>query len=288
MKDEQKPGYGKNTSLSVRMKEYEEVTTGASLVPRIPVYVRVDGRAFHSFCRGLGKPFDMDFVGTMKRVTAYLHEKTNARVSFCQSDEISLVYDSPEKMPFGTRLFKIQSVLAGMASSAFCVFGCDGTSPAFAAKIRKSVPHFDCRVCQMPMDECANMLQWRSMDSVKNSITMLALAHFSTAQIHGRNGDEKIRMLAEQKCVDYYALPEDLRMGAFFRRETYVKTLTDEELAKIPERQRNVDPDGKMRATRSHVVQFWIGMPLARCANKAEVLFDGAAAVERTPAPEAS
>lgn len=280
MKKTKNPGFEKRTDLSIRMKEFEAVTD-YSLVPKIPVYVRLDGRAFHTFCRGLDKPFDYEFSSVIKAVTRHLHEKTNAVLSFCQSDEISLVFESPEKMPFGTRLFKVQSVLAGMASAAFCVFGAACASQKIRDKVARMIPHFDCRVCQMPIEECANMVLWRSQDSAKNSITQLALAHFSDKQIHGKNGDEKIAML-KAKGVDYWTVvPEDLRIGAFFRREVYVKVLTDEEVAKIPEKSRSFGPDGKMRAVRSRIAQFEIGMRLADVSNKVGVLFGGEKAVSR-------
>lgn len=283
MNSKKQPGYESHTPLDVRMKIYESVTD-YSLIPRVPVYARLDGRAFHTFCRGLDRPFDMEFFSLMKAVTKRLHAETNAELSFCQSDEISLVFRSPEKMPFGTRLFKIQSVLAGMASAAFCVLGAECASEKIRCKVRKTMPHFDCRVCQMPLDECANMVLWRSQDAAKNSITQLALAHFSAAQIHRRNGDEKIAMLRE-KGVDYWtAVPEDVRLGAFFRREVYEKVLTDDEVARIPERSRMFGPDGRMRATRSRISQFGLGMDLADVANKTGALFDGEDPVRRQSA----
>ena len=110
-------------TLGDRMKSFESVHAETSLIPSIPVYVRIDGRAFHTFTRGLQKPFDSDFTWTMKETVKHLHEKTNAFISYVQSDEISLCYLAPEKMPFETRLFKLESCLAGMASAAFCVFG---------------------------------------------------------------------------------------------------------------------------------------------------------------------
>ena len=271
-----KPGFEKNTSLAERMKSYEAVND-YSLIPRIPVYVRLDGRAFHTFCRTLKKPFDDDFFKTMKRVTAYLHDETNALLSYCQSDEISLVFEMPEKMPFGTRLFKVQSVIAGMCSAAFVTFGLDGTREEFKCRVKKLIPHFDCRVCQMSLDETANMLLWREQDSIKNSITLLALSHFSNKEIHKKNSAEKIKMLKELKNVNYYeVLPEELRNGAYFRRELYDKVLANEELAKIPAKQfayMKKNNDGKFYVSRSHVVQFSIGMPLAEVVNRVEVLY---------------
>ena len=41
------PGKVKNEKLEDRMKEYESVTTNISLINRIPVYARIDGRAFY-------------------------------------------------------------------------------------------------------------------------------------------------------------------------------------------------------------------------------------------------
>ena len=74
--------------------------------------------------------------------------------------------------------------------------------------------------------EAANMLMWREQDAVKNSITLLALEHFSTKQIHKKNSADKVKMLADIG-VDYYCIPEDLRNGAYFHRVVGSKTLSD-------------------------------------------------------------
>ena len=137
------------------------------------------------------------------------------------------------------------------------------------------MPHFDCRVCQLPtLDELANMFLWRQQDCVKNSITMVALSKFSHNQLHGKNSIDKINMLVDAGLDYYKDIPEHLRLGSFFRREIYFKTLTDEELAKIPAKQRNLDANGKMTAIRSHDVQFYPKYPLQDTKNKAGVLFN--------------
>ena len=256
--------------LSERLKTYEAVTTETRLIEKLPIYARIDMRAGHTWCRGLQKPFDRRYVAAMQKATAYVVEKTGAAMGMTQSDEASFVWLDDTKIPFGTRLFKLQSVLASMFTSAFIV---DAGRNGLAPRIAKALPSFDCRVLNLPnLEEAANMVMWRSMDSVKNSITLLALEHFSNKQIHGKNGEEKIRMLAE-KGVDYYAVPENLRFGSFFRRETYEKTLTPAELAKIPEKQRILDENGEMKVIRSHVVMFSLKMPLTEIANKPGTLF---------------
>lgn len=256
--------------MSERLKTYEAVTTETRLIEKLPIYARVDMRAGHTWCHGLQKPFDQRYAAAMQKATAYVVEKTGAAMGMTQSDEASFVWLDDTKIPFGTRLFKLQSVLASMFTSAFIVeAGRNGLAP----RIAKTLPSFDCRVLNLPnLEEAANMVMWRSMDSVKNSITLLALEHFSNKQIHGKNGEEKIRMLAE-KGVDYYALSEEYRLGSFFRREMYEKTLTPAELAKIPEKQRILDGNGEMKVVRSHVVAFSPKMPLTEIANKTGALF---------------
>ena len=263
-------GNANRVSLGDKMKEFESVHTQTSLVPGIPVYVRIDGRAFHTVTRGLQKPFDPDFAWTMKEVTKHLHDKTNAFISYVQSDEISLCYLEPSKMPFETRLFKLESVLAGMASAAFCVYG---SKTKLKDRIEKMIPHFDCRVCQMPLKEIPNMLLFRERDCLKNAITLVALEHFSNKQIHKKNSDEKIEMLLKEAGVDFAKdIDEDFRVGSWFRRVVFQKELDAETLAKIPEKQRVLDENGKMFVTRSEVRQLKLGMPLSKVANKLAVV----------------
>ena len=69
----------KNDSLGDRMKTYEYVSR-YYLTRRLPVIVRLDGRAFHTFTRGLKKPFDEIFVKTMQDTMKYLCENVQGCV----------------------------------------------------------------------------------------------------------------------------------------------------------------------------------------------------------------
>lgn len=268
-------GNANKVSLSDRMKEYEAVTTNATLVKKLPIYARLDMRAGHTFCRGLDKPFDVAYSNTMKAVTSYLVDKTGAAVGYTQSDEISLVWLDDTKVPFENRLFKLESVFAGMASATFVV---NGMKTRLKDKIEKQIPCFDCRVLNLPsLVEAANMLMWREQDAIKNSITLLALEHFSNKQIHKKNSDEKIKMLAE-KGVDYFKeIPEDLRNGAYFHRVVGNRMLDDDALSKIPPKFRPAPntEDGKVYVVRSWVEQFYIGNELSKMNmnDKAKALF---------------
>jgi tRNA(His) 5'-end guanylyltransferase len=182
-------------------------------------------------------------------------------------------------MPFGTRLFKLESCLAGMASAAFCVNGLRVQhrnfyehSEFYRSKVMKFIPHFDCRVVQLSLEEIPNMLLWRERDCIKNAITLVALEHFSNKQIHKKNSDEKVAMLREIGIDFNKDIDEDFRYGSWFRRVVFQKEIDAETLAKIPEKQRKFDESGKMTVTRSEVRQVKFGMPLSKMANKLEVI----------------
>lgn len=275
-------GNANKETLGDRLKTYEDVQTGRMLIKRLPTYVRIDGRAFHSFCKGLTKPFDPDFADVMKKTCAYLVEETNAICGYVQSDEISLVYESPEKMPFECRIFKIESSYAAMATSAFTLFGLE---TKLAGKIKKMMPTFDCRVFQVPnFEELANCFVWREQDCLKNSITAVALSKFGHSKLQNKNSDEKIKMLKKEFDYDFYKdTPIDFVRGSYFRRESYYKNLSKDEVDKIPEKNRKTllherSTDGKTdtwSALRSHVVQFYPEFPLAKAENKVTEIFVG-------------
>lgn len=273
MKPKFTKGKANRDTLDDRMKRYEEVTTGRTLIEKLPTYARIDGRAFHTFCRGLTKPFDPVFAEVMQKTVSYLVDKTNASVGYWQSDEISLAWQDPSKCPFETRLFKLESVIASMATSAFTIYGLE---TELRDRILKFMPNFDCRVCQLPnMTELANMFMFRENDCVKNAITLVALSKFSHKSLQNANGLDKIRRLKEEAGVDFENdVDEIYRRGAYFRRENYLKELTDDEIERIPVEQRKFDDDGKMHTIRSRIVRFSLGARLVDIENRPGALFN--------------
>lgn len=51
----------KNDSLGDRMKGYEGVSRNF-LTRRVPAIIRLDGKAFHTFTKGMEKPFDLVLI----------------------------------------------------------------------------------------------------------------------------------------------------------------------------------------------------------------------------------
>ena len=78
-------------SLGDRMKGYERAYR-TTLPPRTWTVVRLDGRAFHTWTRGLERPYSLAMIDAMGfGMTELCKELAGAVVAYCQSDEISLV-----------------------------------------------------------------------------------------------------------------------------------------------------------------------------------------------------
>jgi tRNA(His) guanylyltransferase len=73
-------------SLGDRMKGYER----AGIVPQhmrlCPIVARMDGRSFHSFTKGLKRPYDNRLSRLMVETTRFLVAQSNAVVGYTQSD----------------------------------------------------------------------------------------------------------------------------------------------------------------------------------------------------------
>lgn len=259
----------KNDDLGNRMKTYEALTTSTMLMPNLPVYARLDGRAFHTFCRGLNKPFDMELIEVMQNVCKDLVEKTNAKLGYVQSDEISLGWEDMNKAPFDGRLFKLTSVLASMATTSF-VLNCL-KYPKLKGKVENLLPNFDCRVFQVPtMMELANCFIWRENDATKNAISSVAQANFSHQELQGKSSAEMQEMYFQKTGKNFNDLDSVLKRGSYFKRFVVEKQLNKEILDKIPENKR--PKDGIVLRNEVKLLSLPI---MSRVENKVGVYFYG-------------
>lgn len=284
----------RHDSLGERLKTYEFLSTSRQLMPNCPVYARIDGRAFHTLCKGLKKPYSEAFIQTMQEVCKYLVDETGAVLGYVQSDEISLGWESYSKAPFEGRIQKLESVLASMASAKFVQYVSEPRTSEFSiddgmAKLWYScinhLPSFDCRVFNIPsMVELSNAFLWRENDAIKNSVTGMALYFFSHQQIQGKSGEEKIAMMKEKGYDFYRDTDEAFLRGTFYRRENYKKVLSDEEVARIPKEQQynlihdSCVKDGKIvrevwSCMRTHVVPVKLPYRLTDTSDVVDVLF---------------
>ena len=214
----------------------------SQLVPGLPVVTRLDGKGFHNFTKGLDKPYDVELSKVMDELVLWLCEEFNAVMGYTQSDEITLIFENPiqdtssmQTIFFDGRIEKICSILAAKTSVKFnqlCA-----KYDKFSSKF-VSVPVFDCRVFSCPSNDLlTNAVVWRQMDCRKNSVSMAAHVHFSHSVLQGKNTREKIEMLF-QKGITFNSYPSQFRNGLFYIRRRGIKTLSIEELKKIPEKYR--------------------------------------------------
>lgn len=111
------------TEYDLRMRSYKSITD-AHLIPRTPVIIQIDGRAFHTFTRGFKKPFDPVLMAAMRYTAEYLCRNIQGCVlAYTQSDEINLLlidYEKLETSPwFDNRIQKLASIAASMATNYF-------------------------------------------------------------------------------------------------------------------------------------------------------------------------
>lgn len=199
--------------LGDRMKEYEARFTGR-LMPLLPIMARIDGRSFHTYTKKMDRPFDDGFVNLMRLVTRFLVEETRAKVGYTQSDEITLCFYSPSAQSqvfFDGKVQKLCSVLASMATAVFNSHVGD-----YVACVPIKHAYFDCRVWQVPtLCEAANVFVWRELDATRNSLEMLARAHFSHKQLQGKNQATMHDML-HTIGVNWNDLPAAYKRGSYF------------------------------------------------------------------------
>ncbi len=245
-----------------RMKSYEGVEAKRRLDPSLPVIARIDGRSFSKFTRGFTRPFDTDLHAAMVHATDQLVDQTHADIGYTQSDEITLVWQNCNI--FDARVSKLTSVLAGLATSAFCV--CLGY--VHPDKVNKYLPHFDARVWNVPSEiEALNAVLWRSQDARKNGVSSAARSHLSAKAMHGLNQVEMIEAMADQGTV-YANYPKAHRFGTYLQRRLYTGTIPDHVWAAIPTGKR---PDSR-EITRSRVEKLDIGY-FGDVENKHGVVF---------------
>lgn len=257
--------------FGTRMKAYEAQESERRFMPMVPVYARIDGRGFSSFTRGMERPYDLSMSECMVQTTMALVAKTNARIGYTQSDEISLVWQadrSDSSIFFDHRIAKMTSVLASLATISFAQALLKGK---YADRILLS-PHFDCRVFHLPnRTEAANAFLWREQDAAKNAISMAARSVYSHKELHKKSGPEMQEMLFARD-INFNDYPSYFKRGTFVRKQTTLREFTAQEITRIPLAYR---PQPGANTQRTVVEP--IDMPrFSRVLNREAVIFNGA------------
>jgi tRNA(His) guanylyltransferase len=219
-------------TLGDRMKIFESMTE-ARLMPYLPALVRIDGRSFHTFTRGLSRPYCEKLSNLMVETTKFLVSGFDATLGYTQSDEISLMFyqkDFKSQLPFDGRLLKLCSVL----SSATTEFFVKNVETYLGKEYAVKPINFDCRVWNVPTErEAVHYFVWRERDAVRNSVQMAAQSVYSHGELQDKNSSELQEMLF-QKGINFNNFPVFFRRGTYVQRLTTNRPFTPEELDKLP------------------------------------------------------
>ena len=278
------------------LKSIEARETGRRVAPGECAMIRIDGMVFTKFTSAMEKPYDTLMADAMKATATRLLEDCAPDFVYTQSDEITMVFGPDRPMPFDGRLMKMVGAYAGMASTIFTFEalkrfrnGIDnGLRSAEPERLQAQVaaflelfdwldrkkPAFDGRAVGVEPEMAAQFLVWREIDARRNGSLGAGRAVFTQAQLGGKSpGDIKDMLTA--LGIDYYAeYPNHFRRGTFMRKRQVEMTLTEAELARIPEKIR----ESKRGQTfvRSRVVEVEDRPPFYAMENVTAFAFDDA------------
>ena len=202
-------------NLGDRMKVYERAAR-VSLPPRLPIIVRVDGKAFHTWTRGLRRPFSYALVNALNAAAVQLCEEIQgAQLAYVQSDEVSVLVHGYKRHAsqawFDGQLQKIVSVSAAIAAATVTL-----QSRSVHSELRAA--YFDSRAFVLPEADVCNYFIWRQQDATRNSIQMHARSLYSHRECSRKNQHE-LREMIREAGESWEDLPTFLRRGRCVVRE---------------------------------------------------------------------
>jgi tRNA(His) 5'-end guanylyltransferase len=220
-------------NLGDRMKGYENIER-RYLTRRMPMLIRIDGKAFHSFTKGFKRPFDDVLTYAMWEAAIYLCQNImGAKIAYTQSDEINILltdYDNLDTQAwFDKNIQKMCSISASMATMAFNQVFCKstiskivrGTNSDEIYQRKAGTAMFDSRVYVIPKEEVCNAFIWRQQDATRNAIQMVGQANFSHKELQNKNCNQIQEMLFTEKGVNFNDLPTYQKRGACIVKEEY-------------------------------------------------------------------
>lgn len=231
-----------NDALGTRMKTFYEQVPKTRLVRRMPVAIRIDGKAFHTFTRGFHKPFDEVLIKSMQETMLYLCKNIQGCIfGYHQSDEVTLILIDYQKLDssawFDYEVQKMCSIAASMATMAFNRFFREEIA-TFRWRVNNAFTYteaedklckayekalatgamFDARAFNIPKEEVCNLIYWRQLDAIRNSIQMVGQSNFSHKELHGKSCNMIKDMLHEEKGINWDNFPTHQKRGSACRK----------------------------------------------------------------------
>ena len=232
-----------NDDLGTRMKTYYEQVPKTRLVRRMPVAIRIDGKAFHTFTRGFQKPFDEVLGNAMVRTMEYLCKNIQGCVfGYTQSDEITLLLIDYQTLDtcawFDYEVQKMCSISASMATMAFNKYFFEEARDWYNKQLPSTLQceqnivkqwrvykiaaekgaMFDARCFNIPKEEACNLAYWRQLDATRNSIQMVGQANFSHNELQGKSCNIIQDMLLTQRGINWNNYPTCWKRGVAWKK----------------------------------------------------------------------
>ena len=229
------------------------------------VLVRIDGRAFHTFTKGLKWPNDERLNQCMVLATSSLLEKMSGTIAYTQSDEITLLIrpnlSEMKNLPFSGRLIKIATLSASIVTGAF-IRAMDKLLPEKAG----CFPEFDARAWFVNGEDIVKHFVWRQIDGMRNSVSNL---YYLKNKKKGNSVSLYKRWLEVEEL--WNKQPFWYKYGVYIRKETLRIELSEEKLKSIPEKYRPTGP--VERSITKTVSEDW--EELTKYTNIYDILVNG-------------
>jgi tRNA(His) guanylyltransferase len=221
-----------NDKLGSRMKSQYEMRSRTFLPRRTYTIIRLDGKAFHTFTRGMKRPYDENFIYAMDDTARFLCEEIQGcKMAYVQSDEISLLLTDFATITtdawFDGQVQKMVSVAASMATGKFNNLMLQLQD--YAADIEghdlenQKLAFFDARVFTIPDPvEVENYFICRQKDAMRNAVSMVAQSMFSHKELQGKSQRTMEEMIQEKENIVSWdnVVPLGFKLGrTFFKNE---------------------------------------------------------------------
>jgi tRNA(His) guanylyltransferase len=230
--------------LGERMKGQYEDRTRYFVPRRTYTIIRLDGKAFHTYTKGLNKPFDKGLHEDMDNaIIATLPHIQGAVFAYTQSDEISVLvtdFFSPDTSAwFDGNVQKMSSVSSSVLTAEFNKIRWNRYIQKQSTNLlsdENSTAFFDSRVFTIPdRTEVMNYFIWRNKDCSRNSVSMIAQSIFSHKELQGQSTTDMHEMLADHAVMWNVDYSEGEKYGRLIVKEKYIADIQFSGVSLLPD-----------------------------------------------------
>jgi len=211
-----------------------EIFAQLQVPPSTPFFARLDGRRFQAISEKIGanKPFDEEFAKCLVASARAIFKGNFApALVYVASDEMNILF--MHAVPFTRRVEKTNSILAGIASSAFSLS---------VAKLFKNplVTSFDSRIIVSSREKVTEYLTWRQKDAWRNHNNAYAYWFFRRKGCNPSEATEKVRGLKTKDLheilfrndVNLTQTPAWQRRGILVYKELHQKQVKNRQITR--------------------------------------------------------